>query len=234
MAAVPLLVVMRLATGSRFGPAIDRRPVRVVGRLGQASRNVGLQLAVLASSAIIGAAAVRQGFLPVYLVELEFPATSIGLLLSARALASVVVRPLMPAAVKVLHGRERSLVWTMAIVALGIGATGFVSSFWALAAPSLTVGLGTGIGMPLSMVSVASHAPSGDRGFALGLRLAVNRLAQLIGPLLVGILIGVSGFGLSFATVGAVLLLLVALALGRVRGFEREEARRVALAEEGR
>lgn len=186
--------------------------------------NVGLQLAVLSSAGVFVAIAVRQAFLPVYLSELAYSATSIGALLSLGGLAAVLVRPVMPLLSRSLGGPARTLVLAMAAVAVGVGLTGLVSAYAAIAALTVLAGLGAGVGLPLSIVTVASHVDPRRRGTALGVRLSLNRVAQLAAPVAVGAVVAASGFALGFALAGGVLAALALLAAGRVRAFEAADA----------
>lgn len=183
--------------------------------------NVGVQLAVLASAGVFVAVSVRTAFLPALLTDLGFRATAVGAVISTGALAAVLVRPLMPWFVRVLGGPARALVAAMAAVAVGVGALGFVSSGAAFAALAVVAGFGTGVGLPLSIVTVASHVDPKRRGSALGLRLALNRAAQLVMPVLVGALLAAAGYAAAFAVAGGALALLAVLAAVRVRTFER-------------
>jgi len=183
--------------------------------------NVGVQLAVLSSAGVFVAVSVRQAFLPVALQELGYPATVIGALISLGALAAVLVRPLMPVVARRLGGSARTLVVAMAAVAVGVGLLGAVTSLWAFVLLGIVVGFGTGVGLPLSIVTVASHVDPRHRGAALGLRLSLNRAAQLVMPVLVGAVIGAFGFGAGFGVAGALLAALAVAAALRVGRFER-------------
>jgi len=182
--------------------------------------NVGLQLAVLSSAGVFVAIAVRQAFLPVYLSELSYSATSIGALLSLGGLAAVLVRPIMPLLSRTMGGPARTLVVAMSAVAVGVGLTGLVSSYGVIALLTVTAGLGAGVGLPLSIVTVASHVDPRSRGLALGIRLSLNRVAQLVAPVAIGAVVAASGFALGFALAGGALAALALLAAARVGAFE--------------
>ncbi len=190
-------------------------------RAGPTLANVGVQLAVLASAGVFVAVSVRTAFLPVLLTDLGYSATAIGALISTGAFAAVLVRPLMPYFARVLGGPARALVAAMVAVALGVGLLGAVTAWGAFAALAVVAGFGTGVGLPLSIVTVASHVDPKRRGAALGLRLSLNRAAQLAMPVAMGALLSVAGFTVAFAVAGGVLAALAVIAATRVPAFER-------------
>ncbi len=190
-------------------------------RAGPTLANVGVQLAVLASAGVFVAVSVRTAFLPVLLTDLGYSATAIGALISTGAFAAVLVRPLMPYFARVLGGPARALVAAMVAVAIGVGFLGTVSAWGAFAALAVVAGFGTGVGLPLSIVTVASHVDPQRRGAALGLRLSLNRAAQLAMPVAMGALLTVAGFTVAFAVAGGVLAALAVIAAARVPAFER-------------
>ncbi|MFO8149803.1 MAG: MFS transporter [Trueperaceae bacterium] len=207
--------------------AAFRSPAGAVGRFGarEAFANVGVQLAVLSSAGVFVAISARQAFLPVALTALGYPATTIGALISLGALAAVAVRPLMPVVSRALGGPARTLVVAMVAVAIAVGALGMVTSLTAFALLGVLAGFGTGVGLPLSIVTVASHVDPRHRGTALGLRLSLNRAAQLAMPVVIGAVIGAAGFGVGFGLAGTLLAALAVAAASRVAAFERQAPR---------
>jgi MFS family permease len=202
-------------------PDAGEPPPRQRSAVVAALANPGVQLAVLASSGVFVAISVRQAFLPVYLAELAYSASTIGAILSFGALVAVLVRLAMPALSHRLGGPARTLVLAMLAVALSTGALGAVDTLAPLLVLAFLNGLGTGIGLPLSLVTVASHVERSQRGLALGLRLSLNRAAQLAAPVAVGALLGVIGFAAGFVVAGVLLALLAVVAALRVPAFER-------------
>ena len=190
-----------------------------------ALRNVGVQLAVLSSAGVFVAISVHQAFLPVALQQQGYAATTIGALISLGALAAVLVRPLMPYLSRSFGGPARTLVVAMSTVAIGVGLMGVAGSIPTFVVLVVALGFGTGVGLPLSLVTVASHVDPRQRGAALGLRLSLNRAAQLVMPVIIGAVIGVAGFGVGFGVAGATLLALVAAVVVRVPAFERSAPR---------
>jgi MFS family permease len=178
--------------------------------------NPGIQLSLAVSVAVIFALAAVASFLPVYLESLALPATTIGALLSLRALCSTVIRPFMPFMVDLAGGRPRAMMISVAAVGLGLMATGATGELLVLGVLTALIGFGCGVSQPLSMVVLAEHAPTAQRASALGMRLTANRIVQFLAPLVVGFLAEAAGFGVAFAVAGAVvtgcLVLIIRLA----------------------
>ena len=186
-------------------------------------RNVGFQLAVLSSSGIFLALIVREAFMPVMLQELGISATAIGSLVSLGSLTAVLVRPLMPLVTRALRGTARTLVVAMSAVAAGVGLLAVVDSVVWFGLLAVVTGFGTGVGIPLTIVTIASHVPPRERALALSLRLSSNHLVEIVVPVLSGVLVAAVGFAAGFAVAGLALAALTVLALTRVRAFEALE-----------
>ena len=73
-----------------------------------------------------------------------------------------------------------------------------------MAAVVVLLGLGLGVGQPLTMAWLATSAPPGLRGRAMSLRLTGNRLGQVLIPSAVGaVAVGVGAAGVLLATAAA-------------------------------
>jgi MFS family permease len=73
------------------------------------------------------------------------------------------------------------------------------------------LGLGLGVGQPLTMSWLAEVAPAGLRGRAMSLRLTGNRLGQVLIPSAVGaVAVGVGAAGVLAATAAALALVGIA------------------------
>jgi len=181
--------------------------------------NVGFQVAVLASAGIFLALTVREAFLPVMLEEMGMSATLIGTLVSIGSLTAVLIRLVMAPVVRLLGGTGRTLILTMASVALGIGLLAVAKSVTAFVILAVVVGFGTGIGFPLSIVAVATHVPVRQRGMALGLRLSASHLVETLVPALAGILVAVTSYAVGFAGAGVILGVFTLMSLRRMPRF---------------
>jgi MFS family permease len=174
-------------------PSAGTRRARRLGEL----FNVPALVAILASFVVIFTLGARTTFFPVYVRGLDFSATSIGVLLSVRAAVTLATRLLMRRILILCGGRFPSLLISMTGLAFGVGLTPFCRDAASLMGLSVLVGVGVGVALPLSMAAVTDGVRPEDRGLAMGVRLSGNRLAQLLNPLLFGLLI--HGFGISAA-----------------------------------
>jgi MFS family permease len=148
--------------------------------------NWGMRMALVTSGGVVFAAMAYQSFLPVHLAELAFPATTVGAIISVRALAAVLVRPWLSSIATLFGSRSTAFVVLVTVVAVAVTPTAFVSSTWVLVVLALLVGVGTGIVPPLSMVTLVDHVAREDQGLAFGVRLTSNRVAHLLSPIVVG------------------------------------------------
>ena len=80
----------------------------------------------------------------------------------------------------------------------------------------VALGLGLGVGQPLTMSWLAESTPPGLQGRAMSLRLAGNRLGQVVVPSAAGLLAAGSGAGGVLALTAASLAVVGGVA---VRGF---------------
>lgn len=174
-------------------------------------RNDGVKLAIAVSSGILFAMGARQAFLPVYLYNLDFSTTAIGFVLSFRSVVSMVIRPLIPGIIALLGGRRPALMAATLMTAAGLGLTGFARDLISIGLLTVLIGVGIGASQPLTIVAVADHVEEGRQGLALGLRMAANRTAQLINPVIFGLVAEAAGFGVTFLTGGLLLGLVSAM-----------------------
>ncbi|MDW5377388.1 MFS transporter [Halomonas sp. HP20-15] len=223
---IPLIAVaasLLFVGDSRKGHAAPRA---LLGYRAQASLlrdNIGVKMSLAVTVAVLFALGAHAAFLPVYLESIALSATAIGVLISLRALCAMLIRPFMPGVIQALGGRSRTMIASVAAVALGMMWTGSTGSVGLLAFYAVLVGLGSGISQPLSMVVLAEHVSTEQRSSALGMRLMGNRGAQVLAPLLLGFIAEWLGFALAFLLCGAILLCLLTLVIRLAPGFDRAE-----------
>jgi MFS family permease len=147
---------------------------------------------MLVSLTVISAIDVLVAYLPAYGEANGLPVETVGLLLSVRAGASLTSRFFMPQLIKWL-GRKPLLVLSSAMAGAGLVLLPFVSSVPLLVGLMVVIGLGLGLGQPMTIAWVANRSSRRERGLALGVRVTGNRAALLTVPAAMGALAGASG-----------------------------------------
>lgn len=157
----------------------------------------GMPFAMLVSMIVVSSIDVLIAYLPLYGDARGLSVSMVGVLLAIRAGSSMVSRVFMGALIARL-GRNRLLAASMGAATLGLAALPIVDSPAVLAALMVLIGLGLGIGQPMTMAWVANRSPRAERGTALGVRLTGNRSALVIVPLVVGAVAGATGVSVIF------------------------------------
>lgn len=188
---------------------IPRRPPRARGTARRAAwvpprellrltRLPTVQIGLWVSGTVMIVLIGHGSFLPAYLDELAMPASVIGLILSARSAASVLVRPFMAPLVAGLGGRFRTFLVAMVGSAVGIAGLAFGGHVGLLLAASILLGVSVGVAQPLTMVAVVEEVPASGHGVAFGLRITANRLVQFVAPLLLGLVAQLADYASMF------------------------------------
>ena len=158
-----------------------------------------LRNTLIASGIVSSAWDVYQFFMPIYGRSLGMSATAIGLVVSAFAIAIIVIRLALPLFVRRV-GETQTLTYAMFVSCAAFCLFPFFQNAWALAAVSFLLGVGCGVGQPLSMTLVYNASPKGREGEAAGMRITVNQVAHFIVPLAFGALGSLAGYAAVFLT----------------------------------
>ena len=171
--------------------------------MGALLRLPGLLRALTVSCVVLAAVDITLIYLPALGADRGLAAGSVGLLLTLRALASMISRFLLGRLVR-LTGRRRLMIGSVTLSAIAMAAVPTPLPLPWTAGLVLLLGLGLGVGQPLTMSWLAEVAPPGSRGRAMSLRLTGNRLGQVLLPSAVGLLAaGFGAAGVLWATAGA-------------------------------
>ncbi len=162
---------------------------------------------------------IHQFAVPLYGARLGLSASAIGLILGAYALATLVVRMLLPLFLTDIS-EWRALLAAMLVATAVYAAYPFFSSLEALLALSFVLGLGLGVSQPMSMSAIARVAPADRLGEATGLRMMLVYGTQTALPTMFGALGGLIGIGGLFWGMAA---LLGGGLAGVLRGHRRRE-----------
>src|SRR5690606_29580403 len=158
--------------------------------------NPVVKFAMAGSSVVLLTQAVNQGFLPVLLQA--HPASLIATLFSLQGLSSMAMRPFLDRLSRIAPSRSTLLMVVVVLVMLGTAITVISSRIWTMVIAMLVLGAGSGISQPLSMVMVLDEVEPRRRGLALGFRISANRLAQVSGPAVFGLVASTAGLTTSY------------------------------------
>ncbi len=204
--ALPVVpAIIMAALGSRWIPNVHTKSEAVKSGMFDLLRSKPLRNTLIASGIVSSAWDVYQFFMPIYGRSLGMSATAIGSVLSAFAVAIIVVRLVLPFAVKRV-GEAPMLTYAMFVSCVAFCLFPLFGSAWPLAAVSFLLGIGCGVGQPLSMTLVYNASPPGRAGEATGMRITVNQVAHCIIPLVFGGLGSVAGYAAVFYTNASFLL----------------------------
>jgi MFS family permease len=130
--------------------------------------------------------------IPLYGARLEFPAATIGTIMATFALATFVVRLVMPMLVRRLRA------WQVIVTAMSVAGSSyllfpFVSSVPLLMALSFALGLGLGCAQPVIMALLYEASPAGRQGEAVGVRTTMLNASHTVIPLASGAVSAAAG-----------------------------------------
>lgn len=130
--------------------------------------------------------------------------------MASRSLAAIASRSLLEAVIKIAKGRTGALVLCSIILSISIGIIPLCTSFVLQLINSIVIGFAMGLAIPLSNTVVADSADPEERSITIGVSQTVNRVGQLLSPIIFGIFSQNLGVNSSFYLGGAVLLLISA------------------------
>jgi MFS family permease len=192
--ALLTLVPLGLLSAKRQDiPGGTRGVEHVSGGLRDMLANPGVRRTLATSSLMHTGQDLFQFYLPVYAHGIGLSASVIGMVLAMNSAAAFVVRSLIPRLLA-RWSEERLLAQSFYLGGASLLLIPFFHSGWALGLIAFVFGLGMGCGGPLITILMFSHSSEGRSGEALGLRMTVNHLSRVIGPVVFGS-IG-SAFGL--------------------------------------
>jgi predicted MFS family arabinose efflux permease len=168
-------------------------------------RNGRLRDALVASGLISIAWDLYLFYFPIYGHSIGLSASVIGVVISAFALAVFAIRVVLPRLVR--HWSEFQIL----LYAIGFAGAVFLlfplfRDPYLLAVASFLLGLGCGVGQPMSMSLIYSLSPAGRASEGAGLRVTFNHFTHLVVPLAFGGIGTAFGFGPVFVSCSALLI----------------------------
>jgi len=150
-----------------------------------------------------------EAFMPIYIVMIlgysEFQA---GLIWGVQIFATVLAKPLM-GKISDKHGRRPLLFWGMSVCAVPFAIVPWVKDYSILLLLSTVFGLGEAIVTSSSAAMVADFCREDNIGSAMGVFGTLYDVGHATGPILAGLLIGLSNgrdFRLAFASIAVILI----------------------------
>lgn len=200
MLAMPLIpAIVISALGSRWLPVTQGEPALAGGAVSDLLRIRLLRNALLASAIVSSAWDLYQFFMPIYGRAQGLSATAIGTVMSAFAISIILVRVLMPFALR-RAGAAQLLTYAMFVACAAYCLFPFCDTAWTLAVVSFVLGIGCGCGQPLSLTLVYDASPKGRAGETAGMRVTANQIMHFVVPLVFGALGSAAGMAAVFIT----------------------------------
>jgi len=164
-----------------------------------------LRRALVSSALVLYSRDTFVAYFPLLAVQMNISATAIGWIITIQSVTMVAVRFFL-SRLTARFGRNQILLGSILTAGLAFLLVPFAGKVYLLCLISAVMGLGLGCSQPLSMTTTYNASPKSRTGEVLGLRLASNRLSQLIAPLFFGLLGSSVGLVSVFYVSGAFLI----------------------------
>jgi MFS family permease len=168
-------------------------------------RNGKLRDAIIASGLISVAWDLYLFYFPIYGHSIGLSASMIGIVISCFAAAVFAIRIALPAMAK-RWSEFQILLYAIGFAGLVFVLFPFLQNPLLLAAASFLLGLGCGVGQPMSMSLIYSLSPPGRASEGAGLRVTFNHFTHLVVPIAFGGIGTLFGFVPVFVTCSALLV----------------------------
>jgi len=199
-----LCMVCALPVASGAQSALPRlETASLSSRVKDALAPAGVRTSLRLTYVALWVSAVWTAFFPLLLVQQGSSTVLAGFALALRGGVATATS----LGTHALAGRGDKRVMTA--FALASGTVGLLVSPWTTSVallwlPSLLVGIANGASLPWLLLIMSEEAPPQLRGLALGIRMAVNQLANTAAPLFVGLVVAAAGLTAGFAGGAAV------------------------------
>ena len=158
----------------------------------QLLKNPQIKVALFASALVLYSKDIFIAYFPLLGHHLGLSEVKIGWIIAIQGFAIMFIRFLLP---KLLDWFSRKYILFISITVAGVSfiCIPLFENIYLLALCTFLMGCGLGCGQPISMTITYNASPIDRTAEVLGLRLTVNRLAQVIAPLAFGSLGGILG-----------------------------------------
>jgi MFS family permease len=157
-------------------------------------RHTELRRVLIASAVTMAAGDLFQLYVPLYGHSIGLSASAIGLVMGAAAVAVFFTRALIPHMAR-WFGEERLLLYSLFLTSSMFMLIPFFKSAPVLGALCFVLGLGMGLGQPLTVILAYNRSPPGRAGEVVGVRIAVNNLIHVVMPPILGAIGSLVGLG---------------------------------------
>lgn len=148
-------------------------------------RDTDMRRVLIAGAVVMTGIDLFQLYIPLYGHQIGLSASAIGMVLGAAAAATFVSRAVLPVLVR-RYSEEKTLLYSLFLAASMFTLIPFFTSAVVLAVICFTLGLGMGLGQPLTVMLCYRYSPAGRGGESLGLRIAINNAMHVVVPALFG------------------------------------------------
>lgn len=205
LAALPLVALVLVWRRKRPLPRPAHAPRKGGTGVLDLLRVPALQYTLVASGLLNMGWDIYSFLMPVYGSRIGLSASTIGIIMSTFALATLVVRAVLTQLVR--HVRP----WVLISTALTVSGVAyllfpFVQSVPLLMALSFLLGLGLGSSQPVIMALLYEASPQGRQGEAVGIRTTMLNVSQTFIPLASGAISAALGMTPVFALIALMLL----------------------------
>jgi MFS family permease len=185
LAAFTIIPVLMLLRNPGFLPGAAKSSGAPSGGAMELWRSPRLRNTFMASGFISAGWDLFNFYMPVYGHGIGLSASAIGIILGTFALATFVIRAVLPWLIK-RTSEVQILIYAIFVAAFAFTLFPFFEHPVALGAVAFLLGLGVGCGQPMSMSLIYALAPKGRASEAAGVRVTVNNFTHLVIPLLFG------------------------------------------------
>jgi MFS family permease len=207
LAVCPFLAVVLLLAKGHLLPkaAVGVTEGKKQGSSFDLLRNGKLRDAIIASGLISVAWDLYLFYFPIYGHSIDLSASAIGIIISCFAAAVFAIRIALPGLVK-RWSEFQILLYAIGFAGLVFVLFPFLQNPFLLAAASFLLGLGCGVGQPMSMSLIYGLSPPGRASEGAGLRVTFNHFTHLVVPLAFGGIGTLFGFAPVFVSCSVLLV----------------------------
>lgn len=203
------LTINAIALGdAAIGRPMPPKTRRGSGRTRELLARPGLQAAFLFSFLCLFTISLRGNVVPIYLEDIGYSASLVGVVLGAGSLGQAAVRPFTHLLLR-SFSLSATMILAVAFAIAGLAVMPFLPVTGVLLVLAFLHGGGAGLHQSLGLVLVAEGTSDDERGYAVGLRATINQIAVAIAPVAAGIVAALAGLGPMLVVLSAGLALTI-------------------------